>query len=45
MDFMEKITELRAKKAQLLTEAEGLVTDGKITEANAISDQIGRAHV
>ena len=40
MDFMEKITELRAKKAQLLTEAEGLVTDGKITEASAISDQM-----
>ena len=40
MDFMEKITELRAKKAQLLTEAESLVTDGKITEASAISDQM-----
>ena len=40
MDFMEKITELRAKKAQLLTEAEGLVADGKITEAGAISDQM-----
>ena len=40
MDFMEKITELRASKAQLLTQAEGLVADGKITEAGAISDQM-----
>lgn len=40
MDFMEKITELRASKAQLLTQAEGLVADGKITEASAISDQM-----
>lgn len=40
MDFMEKITELRARKAQLLTEAEGLVSNGKLTEAGAISDQM-----
>ena len=40
MDFMEKITELRASKAQLLTQAEGLVADGKITEAGAITDQM-----
>lgn len=40
MDFMEKITELRASKAQLLAQAEGLVADGKITEASAISDQM-----
>lgn len=40
MDFMEKITELRAKKGQLLTEAQDLVADGKITEAGAITDQM-----
>ena len=40
MDFMEKITELRARKAQLLAQAEGLVADGKVTEASAITDQM-----
>ena len=30
MDFMEKITELRAKKGQLLTQAQALVDEGKI---------------
>lgn len=40
MDFMEKITELRARKAQLVTEAEGLVSNGKLTEAGAIGDQM-----
>ena len=37
MDFMEKITELRAQKSQLLTQAEGLVTDGKFDEADQIT--------
>ena len=37
MDFMEKITELRAQKGQLLKEAEGLVTDGKFEEADQIT--------
>ncbi len=40
MDFMEKITELRAQKAQLLTQAQALVDEGKITEANAVTDQM-----
>ena len=40
MDFMEKITELRAQKAQLLTQAQDLVAQDKITEAGAISDQM-----
>ena len=40
MDFMEKITELRAQKAQLLTQAQALVDEDKITEANAITGQM-----
>ena len=40
MDFMEKITELRAQKAQLLTQAQDLVAQDKIAEAGAISDQM-----
>ena len=40
MDFMEKITELRARKGQLLKEAEGLVADGKLDEAGRITDQM-----
>lgn len=40
MDFMEKITELRAKKAQLLTQAQALVDEDKISEANAVTDQM-----
>ena len=40
MDYMEKINELRAQKGQLLAQAEGLVTDGKIEEANKITDQM-----
>ena len=35
MDFMEKITELRAKKGQLLTQAQALVDEGKIEEAES----------
>ena len=37
MDFMEKITELRAQKSQLLAQAEGLVTDGKFEDADQIT--------
>ena len=40
MDFMEKITELRAQKSQLVDQAEGLVKDGKFDEADKISDQM-----
>ena len=40
MDFMEKITELRADKAALLSQAEGLVADGKLEEAGQITDQM-----
>ena len=40
MDFMEKITELRGQKAQLLTQAQALVDEDKITEANAITGQM-----
>ena len=40
MDFMEKITELRAQKAQLLTQAQALVDEDKITEANAVTGQM-----
>lgn len=36
-DYMEKITELRAQKGTLLTQAEGLVKDGKFDEADAIT--------
>ncbi len=40
MDFMEKITELRAQKSQLLAKAEGLVTDGKFEDADQITAQM-----
>lgn len=40
MDFMEKITELRAKKGQLLTQAQALVDEGKIEEANEFTSQM-----
>ncbi len=40
MDFMEKITELRAKKGQLLTQAQALVDEGKIEEANELTAQM-----
>lgn len=40
MDFMEKITQLRAQKAQLLAQAQNLVAEDKITEASAITDQM-----
>lgn len=36
IDFMEKITELRAQKGTLLTQAEGLVNEGKVDEADEI---------
>ena len=40
MDFMEKITELRAKKGQLLTQAQALVDEGKIEDANELTGQM-----
>ncbi len=40
MDFMEKITELRAKKKTLADQAESLVKDGKFEELNAVTDQM-----
>ena len=40
IDFMAKITELRAQKSSLLTQAEGLVNEGKIEDANKISEQM-----
>lgn len=40
MDFMEKITELRAQKKALADQADGLVKDGKYEELDAITDQM-----
>lgn len=40
MDFMEKSTELRQKKGELLDQAEKLVADGKFEEAAAITSQM-----
>ena len=40
MDFMEKITELRAQKSRLLTQAEGLVAEDKFQEADQITAQM-----
>lgn len=40
MDFMEIITELRAKKKTLADQAESLVKDGKFEELNAVTDQM-----
>jgi len=39
-DYMEKITELRAQKGQLLSQAEGLVAEGKFEDADNISAQM-----
>ena len=40
MDFMEKITELRAKKNDLKNKAEALAKDGKFEDLNAIADKM-----
>lgn len=40
MDFMEKIAELRAEKAGLLSKAEELVNAGKYAEADAVTEQM-----
>lgn len=40
IDFMEKITELRAQKGTLLTQAESLVNEGKFDEADAIREKM-----
>jgi len=40
MDFMEKITELRAQKKSLADKANALVADGKLEELDAITDQM-----
>lgn len=40
MDYMERITELRNKKGELLTKAEKLVTDGKFEEADAATSEM-----
>ena len=40
MDFMEKITELRAKKNDLKDKAEALAKDGKFEDLNAIADKM-----
>lgn len=40
MDFMEKSTELRQKKGELLDRAEKLVAEGKFEEADAITAQM-----
>lgn len=40
MDYLEKITGLRAQKGQLLTQAEGLVKDGKFDEADKVTAQM-----
>ena len=37
MDYMEKITELRAQKSQLAADAEKLVAEGKFDEVDAKS--------
>ena len=39
-DYMEKITELRAQKGQLLSQAEDLVKDGKFEESDKIVSQM-----
>ena len=38
MDYMEKITELRAQKKGLKDQADTLVTEGKFEEASALAD-------
>ena len=40
MDYMEKITELRAQKSQLAADAEKLVTEGKFDEVDAKSAEM-----
>ena len=40
MDFMEKITELRAQKKQLVAQAETLVKDGKLDDLDNITQQM-----
>lgn len=40
MDYMEKITELRSKKGELLAQAEKNVADGDFSEADAITSQM-----
>lgn len=40
MDFMEMITELRAKKKALADQAGALVSDGKFDELDSITDQM-----
>ena len=40
IDYMEKITELRAQKKQLLDQAEGLVNEGKFDEADQITSKM-----
>lgn len=40
MDFMEKITDLRAQKGALLAKAEGLVGEGKFEEADQVTAEM-----
>ena len=40
IDFMEKLTELRAQKGTLLTKAEALAAEGKLDEVEKITDQM-----
>ena len=40
MDYMEKITDLRASKAKLNEQAQALVTEGKFEDANKLADQM-----
>ena len=40
MDYMEKITELRASKAKLNEQAQALVDDGKFEDAEKLADQM-----
>ena len=40
MDFMEKITDLRAQKSQLLAQAQTLADEGNYAEVDKISEQM-----
>lgn len=40
MDYMEKITDLRAQKGALQAQAEGLMAEGKFDELDPITDQM-----
>lgn len=40
MDFMEKITDLRTKKSQLVIDAQKLVDEGKFEDAGKLGDQM-----